>query len=133
MRWQVEETVGEFGRYIGIEDLALSDEGAVALEIERIGRLGVEMVGEQDDRVAVTLSREYRAPFGEEALRYALESCHYRNARPHPVHPALASEGKLMFAVCLDSSELTAQQMHEIVDELDRMHESMTQVAVPVS
>ena len=129
MRWQVEETVGEFGRHLGIEDLKLDDAGSIVLEIDRIGRLGIEMVGERDDRVAVSLSRDYREPFPEEASRFALENCHYRSRTEFVIQPAFSGGGRLAFAVCLDTSDLTVPSIHQIVDELDRFHESMNQVA----
>ncbi len=133
MRWQIEETVGEFGRLIGIDDLALNDRGSVALQIERIGVFGIEIVGGREEQVAVSLTRNYREPFGEEACRLVLENCHYRSSRAFPVHPAFSGTGRLSFAIRLESSEFTPQSVHEILDDLDRLHESMNQVAIPDS
>ena len=129
MRWQLEETVGEFGRLIGIDDLVLSDRGSVALEIDRIGTLNIEIVGERDERVAVTLSRRYREPFPESASSLALEHSHYRASRSFPVHAALARGGYLAFAICLDTGELSAQNIYNIIDDLDGLHESIGRVA----
>ena len=99
------------------------------LEVDRIGRLGIEMVGEGDDRVAVSLSRDYREPFSDEVCRLALENCHYRSRSDYVIQPALSGGGRLAFAVCLDTSDLTVPSIHQIIDELDRFHESMNQVA----
>jgi type III secretion system chaperone SycN len=129
MRWQVQETVGEFGRLIGVEDLVLSERGSITLEIERIGRLNIEIVGQRDDRVAVSLSRQYREPSPEDASRLALENCHYRASRPFPVHAALAGGGYLAFAICLDTGDLTVQNIYHMLDELDRLHQSMGRLA----
>lgn len=133
MRWQVQETVGEFGRHLGIEGLSLDDKGSVVLEIANVGRLGIELIGDREERVAVSLSRDYRQPFGEEAARFALENCHFRARSEFPIHPALSGEGRLAFAVCLATGELTVPVLHRIIDELDRNQQSMNQVAVVAS
>lgn len=129
MKWQVEETVGEFGRHIGIESLGLSEKDSLTLRIEQIGALGIELVGDQEEHVAVSLARVYQEPFSEAASRHALEGCHYRVSRPFPVHVAFSATGNLAFAVCLETRNFTIQSLHAIVDELDQMHEAMKSVA----
>lgn len=129
MKWQVEETLGEFGRHIGIDQLELSERNSLTLQIEQIGILNVEMVGDREERVAVSLARSYEEPLSEQALRFALEGCHYRAGRPFAVHAVLTGPGKLAFAVCLDVRDFSIQSMHASIDELDHVHESMKSVA----
>ena len=123
--WMIEQSVAEFGRSLGMTDLRLKDEGALALGIERIGVLAIEVIGDRQEEVALSLTRSIERPDGP-ACQRALELCHYRNPSKWPVHAALAAGGSaLIFAIQMEAPDFILPNIHEGIEVLTRLHEAM--------
>jgi len=122
--WMIDETVGEFGRSLGMSDLRLRDDGGIVLGIERIGILAIEMIGERQEEVALSLSREIDRP-DENACRRALELSHYRNPSRWPVHAALAGGGNLVFTLQMETHDFMLSNIHEAIEVLTRLQDAM--------
>jgi type III secretion system chaperone SycN len=122
--WMIDESVAEFGRSLGMSDLRLRDDGGIVLGIDRIGVLAIEMIGERQEDVALSLSRAIDRP-DEQACRRALELCYYRNPSRWPLHAAFAGGGQLVFAVQMESHDFVLSNIHEAIEVLTRMHDAM--------
>jgi len=121
----IEQSVAEFGRSLGMTDLRLKDEGAIALGIERIGVLAIEVIGDRQEDVALSLTRSVERPDAQ-ACQRALELCHYRNPSRWPVHATLAAGGgALVFAIQMEAQDFILSNIHEGIEVLTRLHEAM--------
>ena len=108
----VDEAVAEFGRSIGMERLALRDNGSLLLDMQALGRLAIELIGEQREDVSLSLIRQVQTP-DEKGCERVLELCHYRAPAPFPVRAGLTSQGQLVFAVRMDTSQFTVPNIHQ--------------------
>lgn len=118
----IDETVREFGRSIGMEDLALRDDGSLVLDMQRLGRLALELVGPRREDVSLSLSRRIEPPDDASCARL-LELCHYRTPAPWPVRVGLTRAGDLIFAVRLETFDFTLPNVHKALDWLDGLHQ----------
>lgn len=118
----IDETVREFGRSIGMEDLALRDDGSLVLDMQRLGRLALELVGPRREDVSLSLSRRIEPPDDASCARL-LELCHYRTPAPWPVRAGLTRAGDLIFAVRLETFDFTLPNVHKALDWLDGLHQ----------
>ncbi len=114
------ETLRDCGRQMGLPDLELSANGALRLDLEHGGLLGVECPPAQQGEVFVYLAR----PAGYDAaadLRRTLARAHHSAAAHWPVQVAvrdIAGHAQLMVMVRLPEREFNAQPTHRIVDFL---------------
>ncbi len=118
----IEDTISEFGRSIGMEGLKLRDDGALVLDMQKLGSLGMELIGDRREDVALSLSRRIERP-DETACARVLELCHYRTPAPWPVRAGLTGAGQLIFAIKLDISDFTVSNLHKALDWLDGLHQ----------
>jgi type III secretion system chaperone SycN len=123
----VDDVLLQFGRSIGMEDLRLREDACLVLDMQRLGSLAVELIGERREDVAVSLSRRIEAP-SEDACARALELCHYRSPAPWPVRAGLSGPGDLMFAVGLEIADFTLPNLNQVIDWLDGLHRQMEPV-----
>ncbi|MES2596723.1 MAG: hypothetical protein V4662_15380 [Verrucomicrobiota bacterium] len=117
-----DETLAEFGRSIGMEGLALRDNNALMLDMQRLGTLAVELIGERRDDVSLSLIRQIETP-DESACARLLELCHYRAPAPFPVRVGWTRSGQLLFAVRMDGYLFTLPNMHQALDWLTSLHD----------
>ena len=120
----IDDTVAEFGRSIGMEDLRLREDGAVVLDIKQIGTLALELIGERREDVSLSLARRIEPPDDAACLR-ALELCHYRAPTRWPVRAGLTGRGDLIFAVRMETSDFTLPNLHQALDWLDGLHQQL--------
>ncbi len=118
----IEETVAEFGRSIGMEDLQLREDGALVLDMQQLGTLALELIGERREDVSLSLSRRIQPP-DDTACARILELCHYRGPARWPVRAGLTGAGDLLFAVKLDTFDFTLTNLHQALDWLDSLHQ----------
>ncbi len=118
----IDDTIREFGRSIGIEDLALRDDGALVLDMQQLGTLAIEWIGERREEVSLSLSRRITPP-DEAACGRLLEICHYREPSAWPVRAGLSGAGELIFAIRMETSDFTLSALHQALDRLDEMHQ----------
>lgn len=120
----IDETILEFGRTLGIADLRLRENGSLLLNVENIGVVTIELIGEYDDHVSLSLTRVIEEPDAS-ACRRILELCHYREPSPWPVHAAFNSRGGLVFAVRMSPGEFNLPNIHQVLDWLDGLHQQI--------
>ena len=102
----LERELAEFGRRLGMANLALRENGVAVLEIESLGRLWLEQDG---DDLLIYMT----APVPEsdrEASRRVLERCDYRHAHPFTLVGGL-HKGQLMLLVRLPQRQVSAAQI----------------------
>lgn len=126
----IEDTLREFGRSIGMEDLRLRDDGTLVLDMQQVGTLAVELIGERREDVSLSLSRGIQPP-DETACARLLEMCHYRNPCAWPVRTGLTSSGTLIFAIRLEAFDFTLPNLHQALDWLDGPHQQSSAFVGP--
>lgn len=124
MREIFDETIHEFGRSLGMDDLRLRENGALMLQVDNIGTIAFELIGEFRDHLAMSLTRQIEPPDAE-ACRRILELCHYRSPSPFAVHAAFNSHGSLVFAIGFEASEFTLPNISTAIDLLDGLHQQI--------
>lgn len=122
------DTVREFGRQLGIEELTPGGHGLVQLVFADGGLLAVEPVErEQQDEVMVYLAR----PAGYDAAmlwRRALARAHHSQGLPRPLQVAVRGDGPqalIVALVRLQRSEFTLQALAHAFDFLDGWHQEL--------
>lgn len=118
----IEDTLREFGRSIGMEDLRLRDDGTLVLDMQQVGTLAIELIGERREDVSLSLSRRVQPP-EDTACTRLLEMCHYRNPCAWPVRAGLVNGSTLLFAIRLEAFDFTLPNLHQALDWLDGMHQ----------
>lgn len=95
--------ITEFGRRMGLSELALSDEDRVALDVNGLGRLYVEYVhAGPDARLLLCLARPM--PVHEaHRRRAALELCHYSHGHVLPLAAGMRGDDLLLLTWLVDS------------------------------
>lgn len=126
----IEDTLREFGRSIGMEDLKLRDDGTLVLDMQQVGTLAIELIGERREDVSLSLSRRIQPP-GEAACTRLLEMCHYRTPSTWPARVGLTSGGTLLFAIRLETFDFTLPNLHQALDWLDGMHQQSSSFVSP--
>jgi type III secretion system chaperone SycN len=118
----LDDIINQFGRSIGIEDLALRENGSVVLDMQQMGKLSFELIGERREEISVSLTR--RVDFDDSrAPAKLMELCHYRNAPPFAVRAGLTSAGDLTFAVGMESSDFTLPNLNTAIETLIAFHQ----------
>jgi type III secretion system chaperone SycN len=119
----IEETVAEFGRSMGMQNLRLRANGCLVLALQSVGTLAIDVAGPQQDSVVVSLSKSVSRS-AEPDSRRLLSLAHYRSRSPLPVQFG-AAHGQVVLAVVLPQEEFTLTKINEVIRLLDRQHQSM--------
>lgn len=115
----IHDTVAEFGRQLGLPDLALDGSGAAQLQLQAGGLLVVEPAPQTGD-VLVYLGRPVGFD-GPAVLRGALARAHHSAAGPWPVQVALRGDGPEALLVVLarvPERDFTPARLSRVVDGL---------------
>ncbi|HSJ04142.1 MAG: hypothetical protein ACAI34_03225 [Verrucomicrobium sp.] len=127
----IDHTIAEFGQSMGMSHLQPNDAGAVVLDISGIGTLAIELVGDRQESVAVSLSRKIEPPSAA-ACQMALEMTHYRQPGSWPVRAALAGgRSVLVFAAQMDTYEFSIPALHEAIGQLETLQDALASVVRP--
>jgi type III secretion system chaperone SycN len=127
MNW-IDESLADFGRSMGLESLAFSDQGVVSLVFEAWGELYLERL---HNGLLVYLCRGLDRPDAGLYAR-ALELCHWRHNYPFPVNPAVHEDKVLVFSVQLSEQDgVTGPALDEVVRLLTRLHDQTHEVVAP--
>jgi type III secretion system chaperone SycN len=116
----IEETVTEFGRSLGLDELMLAESGGVALEIDNIGVLGFDTAGPGGDAVVVSLSRPL-PPGRSGRWSDVLARTHYRERLRAPLQAGVWGD-QLIFAVVLGTGDFSLSRISEVMRVLDDAH-----------
>jgi len=117
------QTLDGFARRLGLPSLAPGATGAVELDIERVGRLGIEQAG---DWALVTLARPY-PPHAEKAASTALGLCHWRQNHPWPVHAGAKGAEWLAFTAAVPLAEFDVPALEKAVSYLSALLDAAEQ------
>lgn len=127
----IDQTVAEFGQSMGMAHLQPNEAGAVILDISGIGLLSIELVGDRQEVVAVSLSRKIEPPDAA-ACQMALEMTHPRQSGSWPVRAALAGgRGVLVFAARMETYEFNLPALHEAIGQLEALQDALSTVVRP--
>lgn len=122
MRSLIDDTLSEFGLSIGMEGLALRENDSLMLDMQKLGTLAVELIGERREDVSVSLIRQIEMP-DDSACASLLELCHYQAPAPFPVRVGLTHSGQLVFAARMDTYLFTLPNIHQALDWLNSLHD----------
>lgn len=120
----LKDTLLEFGKSMGINELALSQENIVHLSIENIGELYIE---ESQSDALVMLMKELTHPSLRE-YKKALELCHYRQKNKFITSTALFEENKLVFMIRLPHEEITKSNLDKAIEFLHKLHTTIQEI-----
>lgn len=118
----ISQTIDEFGRTLGFEELALDHKGVLQLEIEDHGVLGLEHA--RDD-VLVYLIREVDSETG--TYRRALQMCHHSQSDSDWLQATLLGEGRLAFVLRIPSSEFHLASLEDAIGTLAGLHDDVAE------
>ena len=126
----ISDTVAEFGHSMGMSDLVLREDGTLVLDMERLGVLAIELIGESRENISLSLMRRIEPPDSAACTRL-LELCHYRNPAPFPTRAGLAREGELFFAIRMDAYQFTLPNVHQALDWLTGLQDQSSAFTRP--
>lgn len=116
------ETIEEFGRGLGLPELAMNDAGAVQLTIGGVGTLLLELQGEE---LWVTLSRQ--AEHQAERLADLMRAVHWRRHPAYGLHAGFFRD-RLVLTAQTNAQTVTAQDLDRI---LRLMNETLSTAIAP--
>ena len=106
----IEREIAEFGRRMGMPAFSLSPAGLAALDVERLGRLHLELAENAGEReLLVYLARA--------VPRRVLERCHYRHADPMPLSGGV-HKGNIVLLTRFPERQATAAGIERAVQFL---------------
>jgi type III secretion system chaperone SycN len=126
MQW-VEDALSEFGRHMGLSQLAFGPGGLVELRLEN----GSVLTIEDQSIAAEELLIHLRRPVGYQAaawLRNALARCHAECHSPWPLQVALrgqGSEATLILLTRVTARGFTPQALSQAIEHQLRWSESL--------
>ena len=107
----IEREIAEFGRRMGMPAFSLSPAGLAALDVERLGRLHLELAENAGEReLLVYLARAVP----EHDVK---ERCHYRHADPMPLSGGL-HKGHIILLTRFPERQATAAGIEKAVQFL---------------
>lgn len=124
------DIIDQFGRSIGMEGVQLRDNGALVLDMQRLGRLAFEVIDQHGDDITMSLSRHVELTDDNAGARI-LELCHYRSPAPFPARAGLTQKGDLIFAVRMTTAEFTLPNLHQSLDWLSALQDQSQSFAQP--
>ncbi len=117
----IDDVIKEFGKYIGIEELKMGENGILCLEFENSGNFYVELC---DDRVLLYLSKELRRDDKDVYIK-ALRSCHYKESLDYRINVGLKGEDNLIFLIKARGEELDLPFFQKALDTLFQLHNNL--------
>jgi type III secretion system chaperone SycN len=119
----LDDTIAEFGRSMGIEDLRLNDNGTVVLSIHSLGLLGLDRAGTHGESVLISLTRPL--PSVRSGKWAELLAATHPQAHPPAGLQIGVIREQLVLAMLIEQAEFTLPRIHEVIGYLDRQHASL--------
>lgn len=119
----VAQTIEEFGRMLGFDDLTFDEQGVLQLDIEDSGVLTLEL---REHSVLVYLVRPLIRP-ERATLRYALQLCHHSESDWPWLQAALLSNSRLALAMQIPENEFHIAALEEVITTLTNLHDAVTE------
>ena len=114
-----DDVVRDFGRTMGMPDLAFNQNGVVRLNFERNGSLSIQ-------RTAAGTLLQLARPgdrLSDDALERALGLCHFDVVDRLRPDAGLTLDGSLVFSVQLEALTLDVPALEQAFDFLCRLHD----------
>ena len=109
--------IAEFGRRMGMPAFSLSPAGLAALDVERLGRLHLELAENAGGRELLVYLARAVPEYDVKAPRRVLERCHYRHADPMPLSGGL-HKGHIILLTRFPERQATAAGIEKAVQFL---------------
>ena len=122
----VTQTLNDFGRSLGFEELAFDERGMLHLGFEDLGTLGMER---QDKQVLVYLMR-YLSHAEPATLLKSLQICHHREHDLGWCQAALLKDHHLSVATRIPNQEFQLSRLERVIDELGAMQDEIASVSL---
>ena len=113
----IEREIAEFGRRRGMPAFSLSPAGLAALDVERLGRLHLELAENAGERELLVYLARAVPEYDVKAPRRVLERCHYRHADPMPLSGGL-HKGHIILLTRFPERQATAAGIEKAVQFL---------------
>ncbi len=118
----LEREIYEFGKRLGMDGLALNDQGLVVIDIDNLGRLHLEKA-ENKDILFIYLSLPYES-YNDIIPRKVLEICSYLNGHPIPISGGVYDNWVSLLSE-QDSNKINASNIENIVRYLASLLEQI--------
>ena len=115
----ISETVAEFGRSLGMDQLQLRPDGSTVLSIQSIGTLAIEVAGPARENVVISLSRPLAVSPGSVKWSTLLSATHYRAGHTLPLQVGTARD-HVIVATLIPMDAFTLPKIHEAITTLDQ-------------
>jgi hypothetical protein len=125
MNW-AEQVVSEFGRRIGIPQLALDANGSVRLETADDAGLGIFMVSAESQPEVVVYRSFLSTYLTPDQYRAALQSANFRNPQPWPMQAAY-DQKELIIAVRIPERSFMVSTLEKALEDLGFVIKKITQ------
>ena len=124
MSW-IDTAISEFGRTLGLHELAFNDRSVINLVYEMSGSLYLE---KSDSSLLVYLCRDIERP-NAVLFSLALELCHWRHNLSYPVNAALYESRRLIFSTLLTEEQVSVPTLGEVIRLLEQLHNQASEGA----
>lgn len=121
----VAHTLNDFGRLLGLDELAFNDRDTIQFAFEDWGVLGLE---QGDTGVLVYLMRSFSV-VDAHLYRCALQMCHYKETTLNWVQAALLRDRELAFSTWIPFEDFQLPQLEAAVTSLGEMHDLLSRRA----
>jgi type III secretion system chaperone SycN len=120
----INQTINNFGKKMGFENLAFNENNIIHLELESIGDLYLEDVARY---LLIYLIKKIENP-GLKVYQKALTLCHYKQKNPYPTYTGLYEDDKLAFLIRMPHEEISESNLEKSIFFLNKLHEQITNI-----
>ncbi|MEW4486706.1 CesT family type III secretion system chaperone [Thalassoglobus sp. JC818] len=121
----VSQTMSDFGRSLGFDDLTFDERGMLHLAFDELGTLGLE---QQDKQVLIYLMR-YFSHAEPATLLKSLQICHHRLHDFDWCQAALMKDHHLAIATTLPHQDFQLSRLESVIDQLATMHDEVASIS----
>ena len=126
MNW-AEQVVSEFGRRIGLPQLAFDTNGAIRLETADEASFGIFMVSAGSQPEVVVYRSTLSTYLKPDQYRAALQSANFRNPQPWPLQAA-CDHKELIVAVRIPERSFMVSTLEKALEDLGQTLEKIIQI-----
>jgi len=123
----IEREIAEFGRRMGMPAFSLSPAGLAALDVERLGRLHLELAENAGERELLVYLARAVPEYDVKAPRRVLERCHYRHADPMPLSGGV-HKGNIVLLTRFPERQATAAGIERAVQFLSGVMDTVAKL-----
>jgi len=120
----IHQTINNFGKKMGFDDLAFNDDNVIHLELETIGDLYLE---ESPPYLLIYLIKKIENP-SLKAYQEALTLCHYKQKNPYPTYTGLYENDNLVFLIRIPYAQISESNIEQNIAFLNKLHEQVAKI-----